>query len=420
MINIAIYICIISICFADWLFFVAHIGHRYMTWIPELMAMLAFLYVPAAMALRREYRLPPKYTLLLFVYIIHIGTGYFLNSMDSGPIIVGARQFFKFIPIFLLPAVVDFNEKEIKNILILVLLIALVQFPVTIWQRFIQFAAVKSGDPIGGTLGTNTSGVLSVFLIIVISFLVTFFLKKRISFIVFIILFFLCFIPTTINETKITFLLLPFTFILPIYLGKIKLSKNISKIVPLALFALMAISIFISIYNFLGWGKNEADIVKWFSNKQQVEKYTGNTRVIPIVSAFEEISNSDLKTIIFGYGAGNLSPVYNKSIESDLVEKFSIYKPGGLAITKLFLEVGFVGTIIYFLLLSNIFIDGLRLSKLNNDFWGVFSLCMSVFVCFYAVSHTYFNTLNINLFVYLLFFLSGHMVSYKRKSVQIS
>ncbi|MBA4318320.1 MAG: hypothetical protein C0412_07960 [Flavobacterium sp.] len=393
------------------------IGHRYMTWVPEFMALLAFLYIPAAMALKKEYRMPPKYTLLLILYIVHVSTGFVVNSMEGGAIIAGARQFFKFIPIFLLPAIIHFENKDIVNFLKLILFIAFIQFPVTIWQRFIQFAGDPSGDPIGGTLGENTSGILSFFLTVVLSFLVTFLLKRKISLKVFLLTFFVCFIPTTINETKITFLLLPFAFILPIYFGKIKLSENISKFVPLVIFASIILLVFIGIYNYMGWGKKKTDIIKWFSDDKVVEKYTDN-RFVPIQTAFEKVFFNDMKTIFFGYGGGNLSPAFTKSLESSLVEKFAAYEPVKVSLTKLLWETGYGGMIFFFLLIANIFIDSLKFSRRSDYFFSDFALCMAVFTCFFSVSHLYFQVLNSNLFIYLFFFFSGYLVSFRATKYQ--
>ncbi|MFH2066642.1 MAG: hypothetical protein ABIK15_15700, partial [Pseudomonadota bacterium] len=321
------------------------------------MTLLAALYIPASMALKKEFRLPPKYTLLIILYVAHIGTGFVVNSMETGTIIAGARQFFKFIPIFLLPSIVELKENDIINILKLIFLLAVFQFPVTIWQRF--FGALShsgSGDHVSGTLGEFASGPLSIFLIIAASFLIILLLHNKISLRFFLISFFVLFFPTTINETKITFILLPFAFILPIYFGKIKLGRNLSKIIPILLFATVLLFLFVTIYNYVGWGKRKGDLLGWFTQKERVTKYSDN-RFGPITTAFEKVFNSDIQIILFGHGAGNLSPSFNKSLESSLVEKFSVYNIQSVSFTKLLWESGYGGTVIYFILIINIFFD---------------------------------------------------------------
>ena len=109
-------------------------------------------------------------------------------------------------------------------------LLAFMQLPVVVWQRFIKYAAIQGGDPMGGTLGHGTSGVLSLFLLIVLSFLVAFYLKKRIPFWFFIISLFIVFLPTTMNETKITFILLPLSLLIPAIFLKSQ-RRKISKII---------------------------------------------------------------------------------------------------------------------------------------------------------------------------------------------
>jgi hypothetical protein len=414
MIILFIYFCILSIFFADWLYFVVGIGHRYMTWIPEFMALLAFLYIPAAMALKKEFRLPPKYTLLIILYIVHIGTGFVVNSMEVGTIIAGSRQFFKFIPIFLLPSVVELTENDIIRILKFIFLMAVIQFPVTIWQRF--FGALShsgSGDHVSGTIGEFASGRLSIFLIIVLSFFIILLLWNRISLKFFMVSFFLLFIPTAINETKITFLLLPFAFILPVYFGKIKLGKNLSKIVPLILFASIVLFIFVGIYNYIGWGKSKGDLLGFFSQTEKISKYSDN-RIVPILTAFEKIFDNEIKITVFGYGAGNLSPSFNKSMESNFVEKFSVYQPLAVTLTKLLWETGYGGITLFSLILVNIFFDALKLFKRSEGFFKMFALWMTVVTCFFSLSNIYSAILDSNLFMYLFFFFSGYLVSYER------
>lgn len=412
MAMITVYICIISIFFFDWFYFVLGIGHRYITWIPEVVSVIAVAYIPAALALKKRWRLPPKYLLLILVYLIHIFTGFLLNSVSTGVMIAGSRQFFKFIPIFLIPSIIEFSERDIKRILTAFLICGFIQFPVTFWQRFVQYAHIKSGDPIGGTLGLNTSGVLSIFLLIVLTFLITFLLRNRISLKFFLVSFFVIFLPTTINETKIIFLLLPFAFLIPIYLGNIKISRNISRVGPLLYFFSIVFILFVVVYNSLS---THWDILDFFSRDGKVTQYTENTKLKPIADAFSQVYHDEAKTILFGYGAGNLSVSFSESMQSELVEQFEALKIDGLSITKMICEIGFLGAILFFLFLFIIFKDTLKSCR-DISFFGTFSLCMSAYTVFLGISIFYLQLLNVNLLLYSFFFFSGYIVSNMRNA----
>ena len=153
-----------------------------MTWVPEFVALFIALSLPLKLAIDKQTNIPFKYGMLVVVYLLNIVIGFVLNDISGWTMLAGLRIYTKFLPIFLVPILYPLSEKAFNNILLWVYALTIVQFPVTLWQRFFQFAEIRSGDPIGGTLGISTSGVLSVYLIAMISFLIAFYFKNQISF----------------------------------------------------------------------------------------------------------------------------------------------------------------------------------------------------------------------------------------------
>lgn len=407
-IRFLLYLYIISIFSSDWLYFVFNIGSRQIAWTPEFVSLILFLYIPATMALTKEWRLPPKYTILLFIYITHIIIGLAVNSVSFGPMIVGLRQFCRFIPIFVLPAVIQFDENEVQKLLKFIFALALLQFPVTLWQRFFLYAHDPSGDPIGGTLGANTSGVLSVFLLMVLSFLTAYYLKEGLSLGHFIPLCLIIFIPTTLNETKVTLPLLPFALLLPvIFANKSKYRFN-SRIFHLFFILAVTIFLFISIYNSFG----RRDIIIFYSHEDHAGSYS-EKRIIPIMTAVRKVFDGGLKTIIYGYGAGNLSVSFSKSLQSSNIQEFSNYNPDNVSITKLLWETGYIGTLLFFILLAVTFLDFVKYSK-NDFFIGAIALGMAAATVIFFISFFYTRPLSHNIFPYIYFFFSGYLITHKR------
>lgn len=409
-VKLLLYICITVIFFSDWLYFVFGIGSRYISWVPEIFSMFLTVYIPAVMSINKEWRLPAKYTILLIIYIMQILIGYAINSVAIGPMIVGTRQYLRFIPIFILPAVIHFENKDMKKLLKLLLLLALIQFPVTIWQRYFLYAGIKSGDPIGGTLGANTSGVLSIYLVMVLSFITGFYLKKEIKLRHFTMLCILIFIPTTLNETKITLLLLPIAFLIPAFLSKGGLVRTPSKIFNLCIVLSFTVLLFISIYDSF----SNRNIIQFYTKKDKVESYS-EKRIVPILTALNKVVSGGMKTIICGYGAGNVSVSYSKNLESKHLKEFAAYHPDNVTITKFLWETGFAGTFLFFLLIFLILFDSLKCSK-NAGFTGAIAIGLAASTIIFIISLFYTKTLSQNLFMYNYIFISGFLISLKNNA----
>jgi hypothetical protein len=319
--------------------------------------------------------------------------------------IAGTRQFCRFIPIFILPAVIHFHERDITKLLKYLLILALIQCPVTMWQRFFLYAHNPSGDPIGGTLGANTSGVLSVFLLMVLSFLTAFYLKKGLKLRSFVTFSILLFIPTTLNETKVTLPLLPLAFLLPVLFIKKNITKAPFRILNLCLILSVSLFFFISIYNSF----SNRNIMQFYSQEERIGNYS-EARIVPILTALDRVFHDGLKTTIYGYGAGNVSVSYSKNLESKLLTKLSSYNPDNVSITKMLWETGYIGTLIFFMLIAFLFLDSIRFSKLYNTS-GMIALGMSATIIILTITFFYTKPLDQNIFVYLLFFLNGYLVS---------
>lgn len=401
-----LYLCITVIFFSDWLYFVFGIGSRYISWMPELFSIFLSLYIPAVIAINKDWRLPPKYFLLLFMYIVHIAVGFVVNSIAIGPMIAGTRQFCRFIPIFILPTVINFNEDDMRKLLKFLLFLALIQFPVTIWQKFFLYAQYSSGDPIGGTLGENTSGVLSVFLLMVLSFLTAFYLKRLLPLSFFITFCIIVFIPTTLNETKVTLPLLFVAFLLPVIFAKKILIRAPSKIFNLCLILLLTFFLFIFIYNSF----SNRDILQFYSKNNQAASYSEG-RIVPILTALDKTFHDGLKTLIYGYGAGNVSASFTEYMQSKLFSELSIYDPGKVSLTKLLWETGYIGTLIFLTFIALIFFDSFILSKQNGQLSGAIALGLASATIIYAITFIYTKPLDQNIFAYIFFFFSGYVVT---------
>jgi hypothetical protein len=106
----------------------------------------------------------------------------------------------------LIPFAFAFSDTSIRNQLIVLSLVLFAQVPLTIWQRFVEFRGLATGDFISGTLtSTSSVAILAVFAILAT---LAFYIDKRIRMSAAFVLAFLFLLPAAIAETKVTPILL--------------------------------------------------------------------------------------------------------------------------------------------------------------------------------------------------------------------
>jgi len=412
MINILLTIFLASVFVLDWLFFVMGIGGRIMTWVPEFIAIIFALSLPFKTAVEKQGFVPLKYSFLIFLYLAHIVIGFLLNDISGWTILAGLRIYTKFIPIFLLPLIFPLTQKTFRNIVLFIYALSMLQLPVVLWQRFVQFAHVGSGDPMGGTMGGSTSGILAIYLISIISFIIAFYFKDEISFPVFLISAAVAFIPITMNETKISAVLLPIAFISPILFipGK---RKAIIKVFLALLLLVSSMVVFQTVYNYFQDRAGRVDLEVYYTDERRFERIK-NQRLDPLIAAVTVAPKGDLRFALFGRGAGNVSEGFTRILSGKYLRERYLYRTGH-TVPKLIWEVGFLGTLLFFLFPLLVFVDAVRGSR-QPGIHGAYALGMISFSIFFVFSAAYTFTIDNNVIIFLYFFAAGQLV---RTSVEI-
>ncbi len=180
-----------------------------------------------------------------FVFLLLISLINYLNN-DSASLtqyLSGLRELANFVCFFVIFHAVFCSEYKIvfeKNFKRFVLIFLFSQIPVSIYQYLSHGST--AGDWVGGTLGTGGSGVLTIALLLMIVYFIyqTNDVKKQL---LSLLAFSPFLIPTFLNETKITFLLVP--------LMMVCLIRFKNKFFPLVLTSVAVVFVFIyaDIYN---------------------------------------------------------------------------------------------------------------------------------------------------------------------------
>lgn len=381
-------------------------GAALVKFVPELLSIVITAIVFFE-GVRKGFRyLSPKYWLAFALAAFVIVCGILTNSVGAGPVVAGIRAYLRAIPLFVVPAVYQFTDKQLTQQVKMVLWIALLQVPIAAYQRYLVFSAGKfSGDTVSGT--ATDSGILSVSLICISLVLLGFFLRKKITLASFLILFLTVLLPTMINETKATVVLFPLGLMTTVVAGSPhgkRLRVFGVAVVLLVTFA----SIMIPVYNYMQqnspW-KKENNIVDFFTNQQELQKYmavkggatvgtyTQVRRGDAIRVPLEYLSKDPVRAA-FGLGLGNAS--HSNLGESFTGRYYDIFRVFSfLSISVFLLEIGIFGTCLAFVLYAFLFFDAIAVARMDNGTTGAIAAgwigvtAVIAAATFYSAIHVY-------------------------------
>ena len=391
--------------------------HPYAILMPEVLSAIAMLVVLLRIMGGARVDFDWRYGLFIVALLFTLVVGYMIQDVPDGAMLAGARSYLKFLPFFLLPAVHRFTPKQLQAQLMLVLVLALMQMPLALYQRFVEFASsMHTGDPVKGTL--TTSSAMSMFMVAVIAGCVTFYLRGRLSMRALIVLCALLFLPTTINETKATLLLLPFALLMPAMLMPGK-ARQLRKLGPIVAVGLVAVTAFVLVYNYLIQYREYAGPISEYFTTDTLRDYlyTGaaNTdqayigRFDSIEIALEHTSQDPLK-LAFGYGAGNVSESFLPQFAGKYWSYFVRFGVGETQITTFVWEIGLVGLVVYLYLIALVARDAMTLARSSDaaaplgQIWTVAAIVMTFALVYKAV-------FSMNDFGYLFWYFSGVVAS---------
>jgi hypothetical protein len=267
-----------------------------------------------------------------------------------------------------------------------------------------------------GTL--TTSSALSMFMVAAIAGATVLYLRGRLRLTALVVLCAWLFLPTTINETKATLLLLPAALLVPAMLMPRK-AQPLRKLVPLVGVGLVASTAFVLAYNTLIQNREYAGpIGEYFSGDTlRYYLYTGaaNTdqpyvgRFDSIEIALEHTAQDPLK-LAFGYGAGNVSESFLPEFAGAHADYYVRFGVGHTQVTQFLWEVGVVGLLAYLFLFYLVARDALTLAR-SSDGAAPLGQLWTVFMIIMTFALLYKSVFSMNDFGYLFWYFSGVVAS---------
>ncbi|MEO5378831.1 MAG: hypothetical protein H7832_13770, partial [Magnetococcus sp. DMHC-6] len=274
-----------------------------MTWIPEFVSIYLAGYVIVRFGVERTGALHSKYFVFILAYLTHIAFGLVYNEPKIGVVVAGLRIYLKFLPFFLLPAIFELTRKRYFVLVWMTTCLIILQFPVTLYQKFIEYAGMASGDRIGGTLGFHTSGTLSIFLCMATGMVLSHYLRDFLKFRQMFMLMGLFLAPTVLNETKVTFVVVPLLFVIPVFFS-VRDRGRVQKMFPLLAGMGVFLLVFKLIYDSQSQGRWGYGILDFFMDTDQLTRYLELSRFHAIREAIAFVSNDPIHFFL-GVGVGN-------------------------------------------------------------------------------------------------------------------
>lgn len=419
--QILLYILFTTTLTVDYFDKILHIIPYHLELLPEVLSVVVTILIIGQLSKTKNLNLGAKYVVVFSLLGIHIVNGILINSTPTAAVVIGLRIYLKYIPFFILPLVYNFKEEQISRLLKYVLAICILQLPMALYQRF-YYASNLSGDWVRGTLGT--SSILSMLLISTVAIVWSYYLKGRISIKYLVILLLILFIPTTINETKGTLILLPIALIVPMLVTRGHEGKQKS-LFPLMLIGAIMFGGFVTVYDTI-WGaryeSHGGSVLDFFTSDRIVrylaprtsemveEKEGGPVGRIDKIIAPIRILSKDPVQLMVGVGVGNTTPSPIDSLSS--AEYIEYYNQGLIttSIAYLIWEIGLIGLSLSIIFLYMVYQDAKKLSK-RDGLEGAIGLGWVAVVIITGMSLFYKDIIRSNGLMYLFWFLSGYVIS---------
>jgi hypothetical protein len=338
---------------------------KVLKFLPELLSVIVLVYVVLVGARRRFEFVAPKYWLLFGALTLVIICGAVSAAAAPAPMVGELRFYVRAIPFFLLPAVVAFTESDLRQQLKWLMTLGILQLPVAAFQRWQVWSEGRfSGDAVQGTL--LSSGTLTIFLLSSAFVASGLFLRGQLGRTRYLALMFAFFLPTTINETKITAIYLPLGLLIAFTVGA-EPHRRLRVLAWGVVLTLVFGGIFLPVYSYFEAPNPYAklnSVAALASNPKYLERYLNSNvsgigmkkdarRGDAIRVPFEYLAKDPIPlTLGLGLGSVSESATLGKSFQGTY---YALFRPFLItSFTFFLLELGVLGTALVVLL--NLFV----------------------------------------------------------------
>jgi hypothetical protein len=349
-------------------------------------------------ARQRQYDFPSLYH-AFWVFVVTASVISILNENTIQSIVLTLRQYKNVFLIFLISFSVGIDQSFVRKLIFYMLAISV---PMAIFQ----FLTSDDFDKITGVFGFGGSGILSLMIVFYLSTEIAFRLRdNRPLFDYYLILF----LPCLLNETKITFLILPIVLFVCVFkIGKINfVSGAVGGGILLILIPLVDY-VYSSMY---GYKYTDMLNYNFFESYLLTEDEFDIGRFERVIVAYEYVCNQNFFIMLFGEGLGSTFVGLASGVYGNVAEKFintGLNEGSRIQLFHFIIEFGIVGTLLFYFLVLFLFMKAM----FSNDKTDV--VISSVAVMVIVLVGTLYQNILISrefsfLFFYYLFMAGGNL-----------
>ncbi len=348
-------------------------------------AIIGFLFLKSMLSTwkQKDYRKTHLFLPLSLFVLWAISSGV-LNSMPWFTIGVTLKDFFKYALLFYAIINLDIEEKTLKLLVTLFLIIMFFQIPVTIFQ----YRLYGQHDWVSGTLGKHGTGEMLILVTGMISLLIGFFLHYKSRFIY--LLGIPCLlVPLILGSARAALFYVPLIIIFIIRKslhGKL-FTKTLETLLILGIFigSVLMIPFLREPLNSLVTGAIRGLRVQ-INAAVMGSGIPGRLRAPRI--AVEWINRETLGPVI-GYGFGSTKRSYFEEYSGEFYETYS---PRTTQLSSTLIEMGYPGLVFYFWLIFAAFAMNLRFFRNTKDnYWKAISFGVDGIIFIHLVGIFYQN-----------------------------
>lgn len=291
-------------------------------------------------AKHRHYEFPTIYH-GFWVLVVIASLVSLLNENAIQSIILTLRQYKNVFLILLIGFSIGTDQAFVRKVIFYILTISV---PMAVFQ----FLITNDFDKITGVFGFGGSGILSLMIVFYLSTEIAFRLRDNQPIVGYYLLLFL---PCLLNETKITFLILPVVlFCCLLKIGKINLMSTVVVSGALIILIPLVDYMYSSMY---GYKYTDMLNYNFFESYLLTEDEFDIGRFERVIVAYEYVCSQDLSVMLFGEGLGSTFVGLASGIYGNVAEKFmntGLNEGSRIQLFHLIIEFGIVGTLVFYIL----------------------------------------------------------------------
>ncbi|MDZ7399407.1 MAG: hypothetical protein ONB37_04490 [candidate division KSB1 bacterium] len=395
----------------NWLFGVLRVIPKEITWLPDVILIILTAKVAFLQAGEKRFKGTPIDMAILAIILLGIISAMY-NTVSPFTVILGFRNFFKYVLMFYILRNIEPNEKFYRLFFWLLFIFALIQIPVTIMQAlYYGNIGEDIADNVSGTLGWRTTGAMAVFMGFFASMLAGLYVQQRK--LVFLFLGALSFIPVILGSGLFGFYIIPPATLISLIFGYPKTLKNLFKLI--SLIGIMSVLIWtgINFHDHFYQGKLAETIrsPKKFYRFNLNYRKEGTFGRFQAVKVANDLLSQHLPHLMIGFGPGNASDSFFSQYKGRLEKQFQGRKISGVQLSVILLEFGYIGLALFLYLFYRLLkINSIFYKATQSDFWKSISIGYNGMVFCYIAAVIYNPAWFFDVLAFTFWFISAAIV----------